>query len=497
MSRLDRLDTPLTLGPVRLANRAVLLAESYGLASEHGGLSDLAFDWLVEQAREGWGMIMLGLDAPGCPSSAALDPEALRRLHEATRSVEVALAYHVDEPWSEREDAFVAAGTRVFERFDGSIDRTVLVGRRVATPDEVTAVEGADFVHLGPSPSARRSLVGGTLRQPYGYELQGLAPPQPIPVLFSGRVKDAVSAERVLQYYPVDLVGIGRGALAAPRLLDAARRGEDWMPCTGCMACLAPERFPRPGCAVTPNHAPELGWGERSSWDVVGASLAALRLAVALHEAGHDVSVYTCGEPVGGAVRRRGRIPQQAESMEAAVYLRGKLRRRGVALSPEFPETLDADHVVVSLPDRLVPQQGWNVGDEWLDGFAVLADTLHERGPFEVWGDTLLAAELAAFFAMTARRATLRCAADEVASDTHPAWRAFYLDWFERHGVEVGAEAGEGRVVVAGRASEPHRALQPILDARPDAIVVPDAYEPFAQRAALERAFEAATARLA
>lgn len=496
MAGFEHLDRSFDLGPVRLASRAVFVAEGYGLANPHGNLTDAAVDWLVEQARSGWGMVLLGVDAPGCPTLAGLTPETVEKLQHATRLVEVALAFHEPVSWGEAFERFRAAGIRVFEAPNPVAARPdgVAMGVRVQSPDGLETQPQADWLHLGPDHARRLELVGGTLRQPYGEELQGVPGKLPVPLMFSGRVKDAVAAERVLQYYPVDLVGIGRGAVAAPELLDRARQGEDWMPCTGCMACLAPARFPEVGCAVTPKDV-ALPYGG-SSWDFVGGSAAALRLALELDARGHNVRVFLAGEPVGGSLRRRGRIPQQAESMEAAVYLRQELRRSGIEMSPDFPSQLDADFAVASFPPRLEPEPGWAVGEAWLSALDILVESLEDRGPFAVWGDTLLATEIAAFFTMTARPVTLVCEPSRLAADTHPAWARHYRPWLRERRVPVGLDVpAVATHVVAGRRAEPDPRMTAVREMRADVIEVPDAYEPFAQRDALEAAFREALQR--
>ncbi len=491
------LDQSYGIGPVSLANRAVFVVENFGIDDEDGDLSSAGFDWLVEQARNDWGMLLVGLDTFGSPRSDVVAPETLARLQEATRGVEIGVA--VPGGWSPRLAKFAAAGIRWFELGEPPehpLPDGTVCALRISDPTEVGPRQWVDVVHLGPTSEGRLDLVGGTLRQPYGYELENVPKPPGVPLMFSGRVKDPVAASRVLEYYGVSLVGIGRGAIAAPAMLDRWRRGEDWMPCTGCMACLAPSRFDEVGCAVSLVDD-FLPYGE-SSWDIVGTSHAAVMLALALHERGHDVVVYDAEQAIGGVLRRRGRVPQQAESMEAAVFLRGRVRDSGLEVRRGFPETLDGAHTVVSLPESYVPQDGWPEED-WLDGLSVLGDTLHEKGPFEVWGDTLLAAELAAFFAMTAREVRLVCDPEFVASDTHPAWRRYYAGWFERHSVSVGpSSAASGQIrIAAGRQTRQHPAVRALREARTDALVVPDAYEPFRQREALELAFRLARRALA
>lgn len=508
MTSIEKLDVPLEIGPVRLANRAVLLAQGIGLGAADGALSDRAIDWICEQARHGWGAILLGLDAPGCPGSSSISAETLQRIVAATGGVELGLALAGAPTWDARLERFAAAGVRMFEA-SVHLDAppNVVVGLRREHVEDLEPGR-ADYYHLGPWYEARQQMVGGPVRHPY---VEQLDEPFDRPLMLSGRIRDAVAAERVLRYYPVDLAGIGRGALADPQLLDRARRGEDWMPCTGCMACLAAGRFDEPGCAVTwDGYVP---WGE-TSWTIVGTSAAAAQVALALDSSGHRVALYTADQPIGGALRLRGRIPDQAESMEAAVYLRLRLRNSGVDMHPGLPaqaELLASDHCLVSLAGAVVPPELPELpeggddegGPQWLDGLAVLGSTLDHRGPFAVWGESLLAAELVAFFAMTARPATLVCDPARLAADTHPSWARHYRRLFADRRVRIEPPSTFEPAGFANVAAGLHRTESPVsrslrsLRASGAGLVeVADAYEPFSQRQALEAAFREVVTRL-
>jgi 2,4-dienoyl-CoA reductase-like NADH-dependent reductase (Old Yellow Enzyme family) len=388
---------------------------------------------------------------------------------------------------------------------------------------EALAEAGADVLHVALSVDQPDAFVGGSERASGAKPAAQINARARLPLLYSGRMRHGEDAERVLRFHQVDLVGFGRAALVDPDLLALGRAGLNAMHCTGCMACI-PARPATPfldvGCSLRPTPRPDPHHTLPSALHVFGASFPALVAARDAARAGVPVCVQLVGQTPGGGVRQRGRIPRQAESAEAALHLLDQCRAAGVQITrgalPSAIQRVAGDRVLVSLPPvrRVVPAALAGFAGELVDGRAMVEQTAQPRDAAIVWGAGLLAVELATFLDMQAIPVCIAADAP-LCHDTHPALADFLTSFLAERGIcvaqarDVSVDAAgqlvvtaiaqarpalappwpgvASRLVLADAEIQSHPLIPALLAEHPDAVLLPDPYEPLALRAAMGR----------
>lgn len=381
-----------------------------------------------------------------------------------------------------------------------------------------------DLLHVSLDPGHAASTIGGSERASakLGAIARALVEGTELSLLVSGRIKHAEDAERVLRFHGADLAGLSRASLAEPRVLTIDRAGGTSLHCTGCMACMPGQaRFDDARCALrfAPHLYAALDAAPPEHLLVAGASFAGLSLAHQAALRGAQVEVFPLGGPTGGAMRLRGRVPRQAESAEAALQMLSQCRAAGVFIHPagslaqELEQAMRPEStLVVSLMrdhlatiDERLPAAWQSHGLERLDPLVMLDTSVTDRRPFFVFGDTLLAVECALQLEMQDLQVCL--IGDAIAADTHPLLRQFYeARVAERQllvvkpsqvraapGDEVMLQVEGGfqgaRLVWAADAGVEGRLERELRARFPEALVLPDVYEPLAQRATLQGFF--------
>jgi 2,4-dienoyl-CoA reductase-like NADH-dependent reductase (Old Yellow Enzyme family) len=387
---------------------------------------------------------------------------------------------------------------------------------------------GADVLHVALSSDEPAVYVGGTERAPVAKMAAQLGQSAGLPVLYSGRMRHGEDGERALRYHGLALVGFLRAPLADPDVLRRGLQGNNALHCTGCMACM-PSRSPMPfhdvGCSLRPAPLTYARRGQRpAALHVFGASLPALVAAREVAQAGAPVTMYTLGQTLGGGLRQRGRTPRQAESAEAALHLLEQCRAASVRivkdkLPPPQLERIAGDRVLISLPPvrHELPARLVGFVGSVIDGRACLDLSGQPRDAVVVWGSGLLAVELAFFFDMQAIPVCI--AADSpLCFDTHPSLAAFYTRLLSERGIcvaqarDVTIDASGAlsvhqfkqavpalappwpgtstRLVLAHQEVQSHPLIPALLAQYPDAVLLPDPYEPLALRASMGRVAE-------
>ena len=391
----------------------------------------------------------------------------------------------------------------------------------IASAMKIYARAGTEIFHFTIAPECASARVAGAERIALGARTSVVMRDYPdVLSMISGRIKHGEDAERARKFHRIDLVGMTRASLAAPRVLDADRQGETTIHCTGCMACehdeRSPIRFERSACAL--RFGP-LNGALPEHLVALGASYGAMRLAWRVVRAGGVAEVWPMGGAIGGALRLRGRIPRQAESAEAALQIARQCREAGVSFESSdngwgaLPDLIERENI--TLMTSLLPELDLDAlplassSLHHVSALDLLARPIHGRDPWIVVGETLLAVEVALFLEMQAIEICL--VADTIASDTHPALSSFYRERLSERGVwraprsSLGAHdphvdiltldgvrqektanqrAFSARKVAWGDHAHHREPLvyATLRAARPGTIIVPDCYEPLRMR---------------
>lgn len=230
-----------------------------------------------------------------------------------------------------------------------------------------------------------------------------------LPVMAIGRVMDADHGERVLAQGQADLIGMCRALIADPALPRKAREGRagETRPCIFCSLCWGETHLGKPLLCI---HNPKIGEADEADWTatpaapkkriaVVGAGPAGLETAWVAAARGHEVTLFSAGAEVGGALRLDGRLPGRAEVAKVYNYQLRQAVRHGVSLRSGVRAT--ADDIAAVTPDVVVlatggrqrppagmesdaPMQGWRdlvadltASEDRRAGTAVLFDMDH------------------------------------------------------------------------------------------------------------------------
>ncbi len=195
---------------------------------------------------------------------------------------------------------------------------------------------GSPYVQPSYSDHAKYREVGRAIR----------ADVAPVPVLFSGRINDAIIAEDLLSKGMCDLVGMTRAGIADPEFANKARTGRFGAirRCIGCNRCIAesidtttPAMFHRPVCSVNPSVGHELQWellNRPASVSrrvvVAGGGPAGLEVARVAAGRGHEVILLERDDALGGQVRIVERAPGRDSFGDFIDYERRQMQELGV-----------------------------------------------------------------------------------------------------------------------------------------------------------------------
>jgi len=186
-----------------------------------------------------------------------------------------------------------------------------------------------------------------------------------VPVMASHRINDPNKARELIADGLCDLVAMGRGLIADPKLPEKAGQGREGeiVHCIGCgqgcfdnlfqlksVECLA---NPRAGHELEAGPEPA---GEGKTVLVVGGGPAGLTAALTAHERGHRVLLWESGERLGGQLHLAGAPPGRGEFAVLAEDLARQVRLRDIEVRTGHPATAEA--VVQAAPDEVILATG-------------------------------------------------------------------------------------------------------------------------------------------
>lgn len=162
---------------------------------------------------------------------------------------------------------------------------------------------------------------GYTERVPYRSTIRELALAIPeVPVIAVGRITDPAEADAIVADGTAAMVGVGRALITDPAWVNKAQAGRahDIRYCVSCNTCW--ERISQQRLPIGCDNNPRVGLADEVDYRppkaerarrvvVVGAGPAGLEAAWIAAARGHQVTVLTRGDEVGGKLRLRARLP--------------------------------------------------------------------------------------------------------------------------------------------------------------------------------------------
>ncbi len=207
-----------------------------------------------------------------------------------------------------------------------------------------------DFVDLDISvePEQRHLTTSSYLEQPQ-HNLGRIgrvgSAVSPLPVLATpGRVTSIAVAEKILADGICDMVGITRGMIAEPELVNNARDGHEGASriCIGANHCIHNNAASQGwGCAINAAAGREERWGTKKLGEsaphamrvvVVGGGPAGLEAARVAGQRGHEVTVLEREASVGGALNLWGVIPGRESVLTYGPWALARFNELGVTV---------------------------------------------------------------------------------------------------------------------------------------------------------------------
>jgi 2,4-dienoyl-CoA reductase-like NADH-dependent reductase (Old Yellow Enzyme family)/pyruvate/2-oxoglutarate dehydrogenase complex dihydrolipoamide dehydrogenase (E3) component len=212
----------------------------------------------------------------------------------------------------------------------------------------------------------------------------------PLPVLATpGRVTSIADSEKLITDGVTDMVGIVRGLIAEPELVNKARDGRDdeRRICVAVNHCVG-QISPGWGCAINPGAGREQRMGDRLTGPaptsqrvvIVGGGPAGLEAARIAATRGHTVTVLEGGDRLGGGVALWADLPGRSVMRSLVNYLSGRMNALGVEV--RTGEEATVENVLELEPDTVIVATGSRYRRDGSSGFVL--------PPIEGWDQELV-----------------------------------------------------------------------------------------------------------
>jgi NADPH-dependent 2,4-dienoyl-CoA reductase/sulfur reductase-like enzyme len=268
------------------------------------------------------------------------------------------------------------------EAVQAAVQGAIPVGLRLTGPEPEGGLTVADVVEVARRSEAAGmayiSMSGGTYSGLFnGAHMPYVAPafvaPGPnvpvsaavkqavkVPVMVAGRIADMDFAEQIVAEGKADIIGMVRGLIADPRLVEKAfaGKGERVIPCIACNDC----HYGRPvACSVNAATGREASMEPRMTTAgkrilVVGAGPAGMECAAAAARRGHHVTLVDRNKDIGGMLATLARTSEQARFADYTAYMKRTLADLPVDIS--LGKEVDTKYVQWLKPDAVVVATG-------------------------------------------------------------------------------------------------------------------------------------------
>jgi NADPH-dependent 2,4-dienoyl-CoA reductase/sulfur reductase-like enzyme len=201
-------------------------------------------------------------------------------------------------------------------------------------------------------------MIGG-MHEPVGYELPTSTPIShhvKSPTIVIGRYATLDDADQVIRRGDADMVGMVRGMIADPDLVNKSLAGkaDQVRPCIACnQGCLGGAfNLGRIGCTVNTGAGQELHSGDphlRRAAEpkrvlVIGGGPAGMEAARVAALRGHRVTLAEATPMLGGTLRAAARTPTRRALLDIVTWLEAEIYRLGVEV--ELSTYLDENDVI-------------------------------------------------------------------------------------------------------------------------------------------------------
>ncbi|MFW9907128.1 MAG: FAD-dependent oxidoreductase [Candidatus Thorarchaeota archaeon] len=228
-------------------------------------------------------------------------------------------------------------------------DGTTLKDNRMIAPWLVDA--GVDCINVtgGWHETRVPQITMDVPRGHYSYLAEGIAEVVDVPVVACNRINSPTVAEKILQRGKARLIGMSRGFIADPEIMEKIRnsRFDSIRTCIGCnIGCLDQVFLLEPVvCSINPIAGYEgqraLGTRAEGRIAVVGAGPAGMEASRVLRMRGYDVTLFDKSSRPGGLLNLASKVPLRGEFATYCVHMWRELKRLGVNLELGTKATIE------------------------------------------------------------------------------------------------------------------------------------------------------------